>query len=43
MSTKQTTINKSISLQGVGIHTGNKVTLTFNPAVENTGYVVQKN
>lgn len=42
MSTKQTTIKKSISLQGVGIHTGNKVTLTFNPAVENTGYMFKR-
>ncbi|MGB1132107.1 MAG: bifunctional UDP-3-O-[3-hydroxymyristoyl] N-acetylglucosamine deacetylase/3-hydroxyacyl-ACP dehydratase [Flavobacteriaceae bacterium] len=42
MSTKQTTIKKSISLQGVGIHTGNKVTLTFNPAVENTGYLFKR-
>ena len=42
MSIKQTTIKKSISLQGVGIHTGNKVTLTFNPAVENTGYMFKR-
>ena len=42
MSTKQTTIKKSISLQGVGIHTGNKVNLTFNPAVENTGYIFKR-
>ena len=42
MSTKQTTINKSISLQGVGIHTGNEVTITFNPAVENTGYMFKR-
>ena len=42
MSIKQTTINKSISLQGVGIHTGNEVTLTFNPAVENTGYMFKR-
>ena len=42
MSTKQTTIKKSISLQGVGIHTGNKVTLTFNPASENTGYIFKR-
>jgi UDP-3-O-[3-hydroxymyristoyl] N-acetylglucosamine deacetylase/3-hydroxyacyl-[acyl-carrier-protein] dehydratase len=42
MSTKQTTIKKSISLQGVGIHTGNKVTLTFNPTVENTGYIFKR-
>jgi len=42
MSTKQTTINKSISLRGVGIHTGNEVTLTFSPAVENTGYLFKR-
>lgn len=35
---KQRTISKEISLQGVGLHTGNEVTLTFKPAPENTGY-----
>ena len=35
---KQTTISKSISLSGVGIHTGKEVTLTFKPAPENYGY-----
>lgn len=35
---KQRTIGKEVSLQGVGLHTGNEVTLTFKPAPENTGY-----
>ena len=35
---KQRTIGKEISLQGVGLHTGNEVTLTFKPAPVNTGY-----
>ena len=36
---KQQTIEKPISLKGVGIHTGTEVTLTFKPSKENTGYV----
>ncbi len=35
---KQRTINKSISFTGVGLHTGNKSTITFHPAEENFGY-----
>ncbi|NCG04232.1 MAG: UDP-3-O-[3-hydroxymyristoyl] N-acetylglucosamine deacetylase, partial [Bacteroidetes bacterium] len=35
---KQTTISKSISLSGIGIHTGKKVSLKFKPAPENFGY-----
>ena len=35
---KQTTIKKPISLNGVGIHTGTDVTLTFKPAKDNFGY-----
>ncbi|QMU64308.1 MAG: bifunctional UDP-3-O-[3-hydroxymyristoyl] N-acetylglucosamine deacetylase/3-hydroxyacyl-ACP dehydratase [Flavobacteriaceae bacterium] len=38
MSKKQKTIQKEISLSGVGLHTGNHVTLTFKPAPENHGY-----
>lgn len=38
MSDKQKTIKKSVSITGVGLHTGKKVTLTFNPAPENHGY-----
>lgn len=38
MSEKQYTIKNSVSLSGVGLHTGKEVTLTFNPAPENHGY-----
>lgn len=38
MSNKQTTILNEISLSGVGLHTGNHVTLTFKPAPENHGF-----
>ncbi|MDO7628742.1 MAG: UDP-3-O-acyl-N-acetylglucosamine deacetylase, partial [Flavobacteriaceae bacterium] len=34
----QTTIAKEVSLTGVGLHTGAEVTMTFKPAMENTGY-----
>jgi len=34
----QTTIAKEVSLKGVGLHTGAEVTMTFKPAMENTGY-----
>ncbi|MDC1235446.1 bifunctional UDP-3-O-[3-hydroxymyristoyl] N-acetylglucosamine deacetylase/3-hydroxyacyl-ACP dehydratase [Flavobacteriaceae bacterium] len=34
----QTTIAKEVSLTGVGLHTGAEVTMTFKPAIENTGY-----
>ena len=35
---KQHTISNSVSLKGVGIHTGREVNLTFKPAEENFGY-----
>lgn len=35
---KQRTISKSISLKGVGLHSGNEVNLTFKPAEEDFGY-----
>jgi len=38
MSDKQQTIKTSISISGTGLHTGNKVTLSFHPASENFGY-----
>lgn len=38
MSSKQKTIQKEISLSGVGLHTGKEVKLTFKPAPENNGY-----
>lgn len=39
MSNKQKTIKNEVTLSGVGLHTGNKVTLTFKPAPINHGYV----
>jgi UDP-3-O-[3-hydroxymyristoyl] N-acetylglucosamine deacetylase/3-hydroxyacyl-[acyl-carrier-protein] dehydratase len=38
----QTTIKEAISISGVGLHTGNQVTLTFEPAEEDHGYVFQR-
>ncbi len=35
---KQKTIDKDISLKGVGLHTGKDVTLTFKPAPANSGF-----
>ena len=42
MSNKQTTIKKLTTLEGVGIHTGNKVKLTFKPAPADFGYVFKR-
>lgn len=39
MRNKQKTIKNEVILSGVGLHTGNKVTLTFKPAPINHGYV----
>ncbi len=38
MNIKQRTIKKEVSVSGVGLHTGQPVTLTFKPAPENHGY-----
>ena len=38
----QTTISKKVSLDGVGLHTGKDVTLTFYPSESNTGYVFKR-
>lgn len=38
MNVKQKTIQKEISLEGVGLHTGKQVKLTFKPAPVNTGF-----
>ena len=35
---KQKTIKNEVSLEGVGLHTGNKVILTFKPAPINNGF-----
>lgn len=42
MSDKQHTIKQKVSVTGVGLHTGKKVTLTFNPAPENHWYKFQR-
>ena len=42
MSKKQTTIQKEISLSGVGLHTGNQVCLTFKPAAINHGFAFKR-
>lgn len=42
MQKLQTTIKEVTSVSGVGLHTGNKVTLTFEPAPEDHGYVFQR-
>lgn len=39
---KQQTIQKEVSLKGVGLHTGKEVNLTFKPAPENHGYVFKR-
>ena len=38
----QTTIKSEISLEGVGIHTGKDVKLTFKPAETDSGYVFRR-
>ena len=39
---KQKTLKSSFSLFGKGLHTGLSLTVTFNPAPENTGYKIQR-
>ncbi|MCK0157865.1 bifunctional UDP-3-O-[3-hydroxymyristoyl] N-acetylglucosamine deacetylase/3-hydroxyacyl-ACP dehydratase [Cellulophaga sp. F20128] len=39
---KQRTIAKEITLTGVGLHTGEKVTMKFLPAAENFGYAFKR-
>jgi len=40
--TKQKTIEKEVSLKGVGLHTGKDVTLTFKPAPTNSGFAFKR-
>ncbi|MEH0157551.1 bifunctional UDP-3-O-[3-hydroxymyristoyl] N-acetylglucosamine deacetylase/3-hydroxyacyl-ACP dehydratase [Limibacter armeniacum] len=42
MYTKQHTIQKSVTVTGVGIHTGEQATMTFVPAPPNHGYKFQR-
>ncbi|MGS2738290.1 bifunctional UDP-3-O-[3-hydroxymyristoyl] N-acetylglucosamine deacetylase/3-hydroxyacyl-ACP dehydratase [Sinomicrobium sp. M5D2P17] len=39
---RQRTIAKEVTLQGVGLHTGYEVTMTFKPAPENHGYAFKR-
>jgi UDP-3-O-[3-hydroxymyristoyl] N-acetylglucosamine deacetylase/3-hydroxyacyl-[acyl-carrier-protein] dehydratase len=39
---KQKTIEKEVSLTGVGLHTGKNVTLTFKPAPANSGFAFKR-
>ena len=39
---KQNTLKGSFSMFGKGLHTGLNLTVTFNPAPENTGYKIQR-
>ena len=41
-TSKQKTLKSSFSLSGKGLHTGLDLTVTFNPAPENTGYRIQR-
>ncbi|MCC6399699.1 MAG: bifunctional UDP-3-O-[3-hydroxymyristoyl] N-acetylglucosamine deacetylase/3-hydroxyacyl-ACP dehydratase [Flavobacteriales bacterium] len=42
MSDKQRTLKQTVSITGVGLHTGEPVTLTLNPAPEGHGYKFQR-
>ncbi|MFD1294108.1 bifunctional UDP-3-O-[3-hydroxymyristoyl] N-acetylglucosamine deacetylase/3-hydroxyacyl-ACP dehydratase [Lutibacter holmesii] len=42
MSKNQKTIKNEVTLSGVGLHTGNKVNMTFKPAPVNNGYVFKR-
>jgi UDP-3-O-[3-hydroxymyristoyl] N-acetylglucosamine deacetylase/3-hydroxyacyl-[acyl-carrier-protein] dehydratase len=42
MSSKQRTLKQSVTLHGVGLHTGAPVTLTIQPAPANHGYKFQR-
>mgnify|MGYP001824342572 CR=1 FL=1 len=42
MTEKQRTIKKSVSVHGTGLHTGNDVTLTYNPAPAGHGIVFRR-
>lgn len=42
MASMQRTLKSSVSVSGVGLHTGEKVNLTIQPAPENHGYKFQR-
>ena len=40
--TKQKTIKKEVTLEGVGLHTGTDVKLVFKPGLENSGFIFER-
>ncbi len=42
MAEKQTTLKKSVTLEGPGLHTGVNVKLSLNPAEDNYGYRIRR-
>jgi UDP-3-O-[3-hydroxymyristoyl] N-acetylglucosamine deacetylase / 3-hydroxyacyl-[acyl-carrier-protein] dehydratase len=42
MSDKQRTIKSVVTISGIGLHTGQKASITFKPAPDNNGYVFQR-
>lgn len=42
MSTKQKTLSAPINFEGIGLHTGEKVSMKVHPASENHGYVFRR-
>ena len=40
---KQKTIKNEVTIDGVGLHTGKDVKLTFKPAPENFGFCFKRN
>lgn len=43
MADQQHTLKQSIALMGVGLHTGEKVTIELCPAPENHGFQISAN
>jgi len=39
---KQTTLRDQVAVSGIGVHSGSPVTLTLNPADDDTGIVFQR-
>lgn len=43
MNVKQKTLKHQITKTGIGLHTGNQVTITLKPAIEDSGFVFIRN
>ncbi|WP_046289081.1 UDP-3-O-acyl-N-acetylglucosamine deacetylase [Blochmannia endosymbiont of Polyrhachis (Hedomyrma) turneri] len=39
---RQRTVKRTVKINGIGLHTGRKVTLTLHPALENTGIIYRR-